>query len=92
MNILLLITFLLILIITIFAMQNGIPLDVKFLFWEFKSSLIAVIFGSTFIGAGIVAALTIPKLIQKHFRERNLGKQVHTLERKTLELEKRLTE
>jgi len=50
----LIITFLLILGITIFAFQNGKPTDVKFLIWDYNSSLVLVILGSCLIGAAIL--------------------------------------
>jgi uncharacterized integral membrane protein len=92
MNISLLITFLMILGITIFAMQNGIPLEVKFLLWGFKSSLVAVIFGSSLVGAAIIAVITIPRLVKKHISERKLTKQFHKSEKKVFELERQLKE
>jgi len=72
----LIITFILVLLVTIFGLQNGMPLQVRFLFWDLNTSLIAVIFGSTLIGALIVAVLAIPKLITKHFREKKLTKKL----------------
>ncbi len=92
MNISFFITFLLILGITVFAMQNGMPLEVRFLFWGFKSSLVAVIFGSSMVGAAIMAIITVPKVVKKHLRERSLTKQVHEWERKAIELERQLME
>jgi len=88
----LIITFLLILGITIFALQNGMSLEVKFLVWGFNTSLIAVIFASALIGAMIVSAFTLPGIIKKHFREKSLARQVRELEKKSQELEKQLTE
>ena len=76
----LILSFLMILGITIFTLQNGKPLDVNFLGWEFNTSLIAVILGSTLIGAIIVAIFSLPILTRKHFREKRLSKQVRDLE------------
>jgi hypothetical protein len=73
--------------ITIFALQNGKPLDVKFLLWHFETSQIAVILGSALIGALIVSIFSLPILIKKHFREKRLAKQVSELEKKSQELE-----
>ena len=88
----LIITFLLILGITVFAFQNGMPLEVNFFIWGFKTSLIAVIFGSSLIGAIIVAVFTFPGIIKKHFKEKKLSKQVRDLEKKSQELENQLIE
>ena len=83
----LIVTFLLILGITIFALQNGMPLKVKFFVWEYDTSLVAVVFGSSLIGFIIGFIFTLPGVIRKHFRERKLTRQVHELEKKSQELE-----
>jgi uncharacterized integral membrane protein len=76
MTVTLIITFILVLLVTVFGFQNGMPLDVKFLFWNLHTSLIAVIFGSSIIGAAIVALLTLPKLVTKHLNEKRLKKKL----------------
>ena len=83
----LILSFLMILGITIFALQNGMPLEVNFLAWGFKTSLIAVILGSVLLGAIIVSIFSLPLLIKKHFREKRLAKQLNELEKKFQELE-----
>lgn len=83
----LILSFLMILGITIFALQNGVPLEVKFLVWGFKTSLIAVILGSVLIGAIIVSIFSVPLLIKKHFCEKRLSKQIVELEKKSQELQ-----
>lgn len=88
----LIISFLLVLGITIFALQNGMPLEVKFLVWGFKTSLVAVILGSLLVGVMIVAVFSLPVLIKRHFREKRLARQFHDLEKKSLELENQLQE
>ncbi len=75
----LIITFILILLITVFGFQNGAPVDVKFLFWNVHTSLIAIVFGSGIVGAAIVAFLTIPKLVSKHLNERRLTKKLNNV-------------
>lgn len=72
----LIITFVLVLLVTIFGLQNGMPLEVKFIFWNLKTSLIAVIFGSSLVGGLIIAILTLPKLVTKHFNEKRLAKRL----------------
>jgi len=83
----LILSFLMILGITIFALQNGVPLEVKFLVWGFKTSLIAIILGSLLIGVIIVSIFSLPLLIKKHFREKRLAKQLGEFEKKSQELE-----
>jgi putative membrane protein len=83
----LILSFLMILGITVFALQNGVPLEVNFLLWGFKTSLIAIILGSVLIGAIIVSIFSLPLLIKKHFHEKRLAKQISELEKKSQELE-----
>lgn len=83
----LILSFLMILGITIFALQNGMPLEVKFLVWSFKTSLIAVILGSALTGALLVSIFLIPILIKKHFREKRFSRQLTELETKSQEFE-----
>ena len=73
----LIITFLLILLVSIFGFQNGVPVEVNFLFWHVETSLITVIFGSSLIGALIIAILTVPKLVSKHFQTKKLSKELN---------------
>jgi len=88
----LIVTFILILGTTIFALQNGMPLEVKFFVWVFNTSLIAVIVVSSLIGAVIMATITVPGTIRKHFRAKKLAKEVDELGKKTQELENQLIE
>jgi uncharacterized integral membrane protein len=83
----LILSFLMMLGITIFALQNGKPWNVKFLLWDFETSQIAVILGSALIGAIIVSIFSLPLLIKKHFREKRLAKQIREIEKKSQELE-----
>ena len=83
----LILSFLMILGLTVFALQNGGPLEVKFLVWGFKTSIVAVILGSVLIGAIIVSIFSLPLLIKKHFHEKRLAKQISELKKKSQELE-----
>jgi len=85
----LIITFLLLLVIIITAIQNSMPLDFKFLTWNFQISLTALIFYSSLIGGAIVAVLALPKLAKKSLDVRSRNREIRTLEEKILELEKR---
>jgi len=85
----LIITFLLLLVIIITAIQNSMPLDFKFLTWNFQISLTALIFYSSLIGGAIVAVLALPKLAKKSLHGRSMNREIHKLEEKILELEKR---
>jgi uncharacterized integral membrane protein len=83
------ITFLLLLVIIITAIQNSMPLDFKFFTWIFQVSITALIFCSSLIGGAIVAVLALPKLAKKSLHIRSMNREIHTLKEKILELEKR---
>jgi len=85
----LIITFLLLLVIIITAVQNSMPLDFKFFTWKFQVSITAVIFYSSLIGGAIVAVLTLPKLAKKSLHGRSMNREIHKLKEKILDLEKR---
>jgi uncharacterized integral membrane protein len=84
----LIITFLLLLVIIITAVQNSMPLDFKFFTWKFQVSITAVIFYSSLIGGAIVAVLTLPKLAKKSLHGRSMNREIHKLKQKILESEK----
>ena len=85
----LIITFLLLLLIIITAIQNSMPLDFKLLTWNFQISITALIFYSSLIGGAIVAVLALPKLAKKSLHVRSMNREIHKLKEKVLELEKR---
>ena len=84
----LIITFLLLLVIIITAIQNSMPLDFKFFIWNFQISITALIFFSALIGGAIVAVLALPKLAKKSLRGRSMNREIHKLKQKILESEK----
>ena len=75
----LIITFLLILVIIVTAIQNSMPLDFKFLAWTFRLSITALIVYSSLLGGAIVAILTLPKLAKKSLHARSMNKEIHKL-------------
>ena len=85
----LIITFLLLLVIIITAIQNSMPLDFKFFTWNLQLSITALIFYSSLIGGAIVAVLALPKLVKKSLHGRSMNREIHKLKEKILELEKR---
>ena len=88
----LILTFLLILGVTIFALQNSVLLDFTFLTWTFKTSLVAIIFAASLVGIFVGMLLTLPGLVGKHFREKQLAKLARQLEKRNEELEGELAE
>jgi uncharacterized integral membrane protein len=65
----------------IFAIQNSTapPLAMKFLLWNFETSLIYAVLGSVGIGMLIILFLWIPRAILASFRARKLKKEVEFL-------------
>lgn len=84
----LIITFLLLLVIVITAVQNSMPLDFKFFTWIFQVSITALILFSSLIGGAIVAVLAVPKLVRKSLDVRSRNREIHKLKERILELEK----
>jgi uncharacterized integral membrane protein len=84
----LIITFLLLMVIIITAIQNSMPLDFKFFTWNFPLSITALIFYSSLIGGAIVAVLVLPKLVMKSFHVRSMNKEIRKLKESIRELEK----
>ena len=80
----LIITFLLLLVIIITAIQNGMPLEFKFFTWNFQISITALIFYSSLIGGAIVTILALPKLVRKALDVRSLNREIHKLKEKIL--------
>jgi uncharacterized integral membrane protein len=85
----LIITFLLLLVIIIPAIQNSMLLDFKFFTWNVQISITTLIFYSSLIGGAIVAVLALPKLAKKSLHGRSMNKEIHKLKEKILELKKR---
>jgi len=84
----LIITFLLLLVIIVTAIQNSMPLDFKFFTWTFQLSITALIVYSSLMGGAIVAILTLPKLAKKSLHARSMNKEIHKLKTRIVELEK----
>ena len=78
----LIITFLLLLVIIVTAIQNSMPLDFKFFTWAFQLSITALIVYSSLMGGAIVAILTLPKLVKKSRHEKNMNKEINKLKEK----------
>jgi uncharacterized integral membrane protein len=77
-------------LIALFALQNTFPVTIQFLFWEYQTSLVLVILGSTAIGAALsaIAALGVR---WRHGRETRLLTTALQEERKRIaELERRV--
>ncbi len=71
--------------VAIFAIQNAAAVTVKFLLWEFQSSLAVLIIISMLAGMLLVFLLSIPGRIKRR-------KELYDKQKKIRELEKRLAE
>lgn len=85
----LIITFLLLLVIIITAIQNSMPLDFKFFTLNFQISITALIFFSSLIGGAIVAVLALPKLATKSLHGRSMNREIKKLKEENLQLGKK---
>ena len=84
----LIIVFLLLLLIIVTGAQNSVPLELKFITWKLQTSLTALTFYSSIVGAAIVAVLTLPKLASKYLKIKGLTKEKSELKKRIIELEK----
>ena len=62
----------------IFAIQNSTapPVAMKFLLWNFETSLIYTVLGAAGIGMLLVLFLWIPRAIRASFRAKKLKKEI----------------
>lgn len=68
--------------IAIFAIQNSSvpPVVIKFLFWEYETSLIYTLLGSVGVGILITLFFWIPRAIRSSFQMRELRRKMGNLE------------
>jgi len=69
--------------IAIFTLQNSNApfITVKFLFWNFETSLIYALLGSAGVGILIMLFLWIPRAIRSSIRSRESKKKIENLEK-----------
>lgn len=69
--------------IAIFTLQNSNapPITVKFLVWQFETSLIYTLLGSTGVGILVILSLWIPRAIRSSMRLRESKKKIQNLEK-----------
>ena len=81
------ITFLLVLVIVIAAIQNNATADISFITWKFTLTLSAIMVYFAILGAAIMAVLTLPKLVTKHLKVRRLNKEIAHLKKRAIDME-----
>ena len=72
MKVFLWITFLILIAIAIFAVQNSAAplIEIKFLIWKFETSLVYAILGSIGLGILIMLLFWIPRVLRASFRSK----------------------
>ena len=83
----LIVTFLILLVIIIAAIQNNATIDISFIVWKFTLTVSALMVYFSILGAAIMAVLTLPKLAMKHLKVRRLNKEIVRLKKKAIDLE-----
>ena len=78
----LIVTFILLLLLIVAALQNSMPVELRFLTWKLQISLLGLIFYSSLVGGAIIAILTIPKLVSKSLMVGRLKKEIYELRKK----------
>jgi uncharacterized integral membrane protein len=87
----LIITFILFLGILTTSIQNTIPIDMKFFFWQIELSLAALVIYSALLGGAIIAVLSVPKLVIKSLKEKKHMREMNALKKKIVYLEREHT-
>lgn len=69
-------------LVAIFSIQNSGEAVVKFLWWQFQSSLVVVILISTALGAIMAILLNLPGNVRLRMRMREQSQRMSELERR----------
>ncbi|WP_022852889.1 LapA family protein [Thermodesulfatator atlanticus] len=77
--------------IAVFAIQNAAPVTVKFLVWQFESSLAVLIIIAILAGMLLVLLISIPGRIKRRKELFDKQRKIRELEKKLKELEKAQT-
>ncbi len=77
-------------LIAAFAIQNATPVAVKFLVWQFESSLAVVIILSLLAGMVLIFLISVPGRLKRRKELYDKGRRISELEKRLAELEKKL--
>ena len=77
-------------LVATFAVQNAVPVTVKFLAWNFDSSLVVVIFLAAVVGALAATLVSLPQALRAWARLRQREAEVLRLEGQVRRLEERV--
>lgn len=78
-------------LVSLFAVQNAVQVDILFLFWRIERvSLVVVILGSALVGACVAALVGFVKQLRLRKRNKAMGVDVERLEAENYYLRKQL--
>lgn len=77
-------------LVATFAVQNAVPVTVRFLVWNFESSLVVVILLAAGVGAFASALVSLPQTVRAWARLRQRETEVARLEGQVRHLEDRV--
>lgn len=77
-------------LVATFAVQNAVPVTVKFLVWNFESSLVVIIFLAAGVGAFAATLVSLPQAVRAWARLRQREGEVARLEDQVRRLEERM--
>jgi uncharacterized integral membrane protein len=86
------IAFVLAILIALFALQNTLAVNVRFLLWEYDTSLVLIILGSTMFGAMLTFLASLGPRIRRVRTTRQLEETVRSQGERIRELEGRVRE
>lgn len=72
-------TFIFVLILVLFGVQNTETFHMNFLLWERETTISFLVFYSALLGAAAVGILALPKLANKHFSLKRTRKELSKL-------------
>ncbi|MGA2317825.1 MAG: LapA family protein [Thermodesulfobacteriota bacterium] len=78
MKVFLWIAFLILIAVTIFAVQNSAAplITIKFLLWEFKTSLVYTVLGSIGLGILFILLFWVPRALRASFRSKKSNHEI----------------
>ena len=74
------------LLVGVFAIQNNIPVTLKFFSWQFETSLAVVAIGGLALGALLIGILGVVNQLKSRMKIRALNNKIKSLEKRLKEL------
>ncbi|RUM87595.1 MAG: DUF1049 domain-containing protein [Thermodesulfatator sp.] len=79
-------------LIAAFAIQNAAPVAVRFLVWQFESSLAVIVILSLLAGMVLIFLISLPGRFKRRKELYDKNRRISELEKQLAELEKRLSD